>query len=194
MNRPAAGTLRIFGRALAEASEEEQVNWRRRIGFVFENGGRLLGHLPVAENVALPMRYHLDIDEAQMGQRVEELLKRTGTLSYARTMPSRLNIRLQQRVSLARALAVPTEMMFLDNSLGGLSPRDARWWTEYLRELRQSRVSGGAALTIVAACDDFHPWLDLATHFGVIDGERFRVLGGRDQVQASKDPVVSELL
>ena len=194
LNRPGAGTVRIFGRDLAEASEDEQVGWRRRIGFVFENGGRLLGHLTVAANVALPLLYHLDLDEAQVDQRVEQLLSRTGTLSYAQTMPSRLNVRLQQRASLARALAVPTEMLYLDNPLTGLSPRDARWWTEYLRELRQARTSGDAALTIVATCDDFHPWLDLATHFGVIDGDRFRVLGGRDQVEASKESVVTELL
>jgi hypothetical protein len=31
-------------------------------------------------------------------------------------------------------------------------------------------------LTIVAGADDFRPWLGVADHFGVIDGEQFRVI------------------
>jgi ABC-type transporter Mla maintaining outer membrane lipid asymmetry ATPase subunit MlaF len=195
LNRPGAGTLRMFGRDLAEATEEEQVNWRRRIGFVFENDGRLLSHLTVAENIALPLSYHVEeMDEAQVGRRVEQLLSRTELLVQARTMPSHLNRRLQQRASLARALSVPTDMLFLDNPFSGLGPRDKLWWIKYLRELRKERTSGGAALTIVATCDSFQGWLDLATHFAVIDGERFRFLGSREQVLATDEPLVRELM
>jgi len=194
LNRPGAGSLCVFARDLAEATEEEQVDWRRRIGFVFENGGRLLSHLTVEQNVALPLRYHLNVDDTQLGERVGELLARTELRSQARTMPSRLNLRLQQRASLARALAVPTEVLFLDNPLRGLGPRDVHWWREQVRELRREHATGGAPLTIVATCDDYRAWLELATHFAVIDGERFRVLSGREQVLASADSVVRELL
>jgi ABC-type transporter Mla maintaining outer membrane lipid asymmetry ATPase subunit MlaF len=190
LNHPGAGTQRMFGREFAEATEEEQVDWRRRIGYVFENGGRLLSQLTVEQNIALPLRYHLDIDDTQASERVAQLLTRAELHSQARTMPSRLNLRLQQRASLARALAVPTEVLFLDNPLRGLGPRDVRWWMEYLRELRKNND----ALTVVATCDDFRPWLELATHFAVIDGEQFRVLGGREQVLASTEPVVRELV
>jgi len=64
LQAPAGGTLRILGRALAESTEAEQIAWRRSIGFVFANGGRLLHHLTVAENVALPLEYHLEQDPA----------------------------------------------------------------------------------------------------------------------------------
>lgn len=195
LNRPGAGTLRVFGRDLAEVPEQEQVNWRRRIGFVFENGGRLLSHLTVAENIALPLNYHVDeMDEAQVSQRVEQLLSRLELLGQAGTMPSRLNRRLLQRAGLARALALPTDVLFLDNPLSGLGPRDARWWTEYLRELQHERTAGGKALTMVATCDSFHGWLEMATHFAVIDGEKLRFLGSREQVLAVDEPQVRELM
>src|SRR5213594_1535064 len=45
--RAAAGTVRLFGHDLATATESEQAEWRRRIGFVFEQGGRLFTHLTV---------------------------------------------------------------------------------------------------------------------------------------------------
>ncbi len=195
LNRPGGGTLRFFGRALEDATEREQVDWRRRMGYVFENGGRLLSHLTVAQNVALPLRYHApEISDEDLGERVAGLLARSQLTGHALAMPSRLSQRLAQRASLARALATRTEVLFLDNPLSGLGPHEARWWTDYLRELRQENSAGADALTIVATCDDFRPWLELATRFAVIENDRLRVIGGRQEVSASQEPSVRELL
>jgi phospholipid/cholesterol/gamma-HCH transport system ATP-binding protein len=194
LNRPASGTLRIFGRELLEASEAEQVDWRKRIGFVYENGGRLLSHLTVAENIALPLQYHLKLDGAQLNARVEELLKWVDLQEYAGIAPSRLNGRVQQRVALARALAVPTEVLFLDNPLSGFGLREVRWWLDLLRELHAKKGSKGAPLTIVAASGDFRGWVNAASHFGVIEQNQFRVIGGREQVLSSQEPAVREFL
>jgi ABC-type transporter Mla maintaining outer membrane lipid asymmetry ATPase subunit MlaF len=124
LNRHGGGTLRIFGRDLAEAAEEEQVEWRRRIGFVFENGGRLLHHLTLVENLALPLQYHLELDEQEVQTKVAEMLERAELQSHAQTTPSRLTVRARQRAGLMRALAVPTQVLFLDNPLRGLSARE----------------------------------------------------------------------
>ena len=194
LNRPAAGTLKIFGRELSEATEAEQVEWRRRIGFVFENGGRLLSHLSVAENVALPLDYHLDSDEAQTKARVEELLAQGELTAYAHARPSRLSPRVQQRVSLVRALAVATRVLFLDNPLGGLGLRETRWWLGFLRDLQSRLAAKGEPLAIVATGNDFRGWLDTASHFAIIEGAQLRVLGGREQVIASEEPAVREFL
>jgi len=194
LNRPGSGTLKMFGRALADASEAEQVAWRRRLGFVFENGGRLLTHLTVAENVALPLEYHADMDEATLFARVDELLTRTELRPYADALPSRLSPRLQQRVALARAIAVPTDVLLLDDPLGGLGLRDARWWLNLLRAMQSEQKSKGGALTILATCGDFRGWMGLATDFAILQGEQFRTLGGRDELLASHEPAVREFL
>lgn len=180
LNRPASGTLRIFGRDLREATEAEQVEWRKRIGFVFEHTGRLLSHLTAVENVALPLQYHLDMEETQARAQAAELLAQAGLSGYADAWPSRLRPRVQQRVSLVRALALPTDALFLDNPLSGLAPSGARWWLNFLRELRMRQAAEGKPVTIVATCDDFSGWLDVATHFAVIEAQRLRVLTGRD--------------
>ena len=194
LNRPASGALRIFGRELLQASEAEQVDWRKRIGFVYENGGRLLSLLTVAENIALPLQYHLDLDEAQLNARVDELLAWADLQEYAGMAPSRLNVRVQQRVALARALAVPTEILFLDNPLSGLGLREARWWLDLLRELHAKKGPRGEPLTIVAASSDFRGWVGVGSQFGVIQQNEFRVIGGRGQVLSSQEPAVREFL
>jgi len=181
LNRPGGGTLRIFGRDLAAAMEAEQVDWRRRIGFVFENGGRLLTQLTVAQNIALPLAYHTALDEAAIGGRVAEWLARAELGELASAMPSRLSQRLQQRAGLARALAVPTDVLFVDNPPVGLSGQDAAWWREQLGALHAQ------GLTVVVGGNDCTAWRETATRFAVVENERFRVLGDRDAGRAGKE-------
>jgi phospholipid/cholesterol/gamma-HCH transport system ATP-binding protein len=154
----------------------------------------LFSHLTVAENVALPLEYHVEADDATLFARVDELLTLAELRPVRDMMPSRLNVRLQQRVGLVRALAVPTDVLFLDNPLAGLGPRDARWWLTFLRELQSKHRARGSPLTIVAAGGEFRGWLDVASHFAIIEKGEFCVLGGREQVLASQEPTVREFI
>jgi ABC-type transporter Mla maintaining outer membrane lipid asymmetry ATPase subunit MlaF len=194
LGRPAAGTVRLFGHDLATASDSLQAEWRRRIGFVFEHGGRLLSHLTVAENVALPLQYHLGLDAAEARGEAARLLAANGLGAVADAMPSRLSVRLQQRASLVRALALPKEVLFLDNPLSGTTARGGEWWLDVLRRLRADPTATGVPLTVVASCDDFAPWLDVATHFALIEGRRLRLLGGRAALVGSGEVAVRDFL
>lgn len=178
LNRPGSGSLRLFGQNLAEANEETQVSWRRRTGFVFAQGGRLFHHLTVQENVALPLMYHEDGAPAEWPARVAAALARAELTAFALTMPSRLGLRLRHRVAVLRALIVPAEILFLDEPLTGLGARDAKWWTEFLREQQR------AGMTVVATCGDFEPWRALADRFAVIQDK---------QLLATKPASVPEL-
>lgn len=194
MNRPADGTLRILGQDLASAREKDQMAWRRRIGFVFELSGRLFSHLTVAQNIALPLQYHHAMDEAEVAAKVDELLALTELHSFAQYMPSRLSLEAQQRVGLARALTAPVEVLFLDSPLTTLAWRETLWWLDFLRRLRETHRVNGKLLTVVASADDFRGWLDVATHFAIVEGGRFRALGGQEQVAATVEPAVREFL
>ena len=194
LNRPSAGTLQILGCDLATASEQDQIGWRRRIGFVFEHRGRLFNHLSVAQNIALPLQYHLDIDDSEVAARVDELLTLTDLQEYAQRTPSRLSLGVQQRVGLARALTSSAEVLFLDSPLTTLPLREMRWWLDFLRRLRETHRAQDQLLTIVASADDFRGWLDVASQFAIVDGGRFDVVGGRGQVEAATEPTLRDFL
>jgi ABC-type transporter Mla maintaining outer membrane lipid asymmetry ATPase subunit MlaF len=194
LNRPVRGRLRILGQDVAGAHEKDRVNWRRRIGYVFQNSGRLFGLLNVAQNIALPMQYHTDMNEADIAARVDEMLTLTGLQDYAGYMPSHLGLSVQQRVGLARALRTSIEVLFLDNPLSTLSLRECRWWLDFLRKLQESHRAKGKPLTIVASADDFRGWTDVADHFAVVENGRFHVVGGRDELSASAEPFMQDFL
>jgi ABC-type transporter Mla maintaining outer membrane lipid asymmetry ATPase subunit MlaF len=172
LNVPASGVVRIFGQDLADASDADQVAWRQGIGFVFENEGRLLRRLSVAENLALPLRYHGNLHADEARERVMELLALAGLESLASAMPGRLSAATQRRVALLRALAAPIRVLFLDDPLRGLAPSDVSWW---LRFLRERHAASTPPLAIVVSSYDFGPWRDDADHFAVVEDGRFRM-------------------
>jgi ABC-type transporter Mla maintaining outer membrane lipid asymmetry ATPase subunit MlaF len=194
LNRPAGGTLRIFGEDFSTAKEKDRLVWRQRIGFVFEQSGRLFSHLTVARNIALPLQYRPAIAEDAIVARVEEVLTQTELRDYASHMPSRLGQGLQQRVALARAVVSPIEVLFLDNPLSTLSLRESRWWLDFLKQLHKNRLADGKPLAIVASADDFRGWIGVASQFAVVEGGQFHVIGGREQVEGAAEPTVRELL
>jgi ABC-type transporter Mla maintaining outer membrane lipid asymmetry ATPase subunit MlaF len=72
---PAGGTYRLFG-GIMPGLAEERLAERLRLGFVFEDG-QLFGRMTVAENVALPLRYHREPARETLEQRVQAVLELT---------------------------------------------------------------------------------------------------------------------
>jgi len=101
---------------------------------------------------------------------------------------------VQQRVSLLRALAEPTKVLFLDDPLTGLGPSGARWWLTFLRDQRAEQAARGEPLAIVATADDFSGWVEVADRFAVIENQQLRVLASRDEALAYQQSAFRELL
>jgi phospholipid/cholesterol/gamma-HCH transport system ATP-binding protein len=181
------GVVRIFGRDVGRTHDSEQAVARQEIGFVFENGGGLLGRLTVAENIALPLRYHQDLDPAEVRTRVDALLRLAGLEGLAGLAASQLTAALRQRVALLRSLAAPLRILFLDSPFRGLAPSGIQWWLGFLRELRARRAASGEPLSLITSAYDFHALREDAERFAVLERERFRVLEAADEVAAYRE-------
>jgi ABC-type transporter Mla maintaining outer membrane lipid asymmetry ATPase subunit MlaF len=173
---PASGTYRLFGKKIEHGFEQELVETRLRVGVVFD-GGRLLHHLTIAENVALPMQYHLALSHQELTARVSELLDAVDLLNVANANPTSISRNRQQRVGLARAMALQPEVLLLDGPLTGLDPTDANWWIEMLDRLAAGHpVMGGRPATLVATAHDFIPWRGHARQFAALRQKHLRLL------------------
>jgi phospholipid/cholesterol/gamma-HCH transport system ATP-binding protein len=195
LQRPLRGTHRLFDRELANLHESDQLRERLRVGMVFEDGARPFPQLTVEENVALPLRYHSDSDEAAIGQRVAELLEAVGLAAFASVGPTDLPRAFVPRVGLARALALSPEVLLLDNPLAGLDPRQARWWLDFAASLAEGHpLMKRRKMTLVAACDDLRPWLDRGRQFALLKENQFLPLGGRDDLERCNEPLLRDLI
>ena len=178
LRRPAAGSMRIFGREPSRMSETELLQQRTRIGFVFKGGGRMFNELTVAENVSLALCYHRNCPVEQAWDEVRAVLEITGLAPLAGETAQQLGEDWQQRVGLARALALKPEVLFLDEPAAGLEASHCQWWRDFLEQLSAGGPgSGGRKVTVIAATNDFAPWLGESRRYALIKDGRWQLLG-----------------
>jgi len=190
---PRQGHYRFFGEEMP-IFEEERVKDRLRLGLIFD-GGQLFNHLTVAENIALPLRYHHNLSRAGAAAAVDELLECTELTPWAESTPGTLGRNRRKRAGLARALVLKPEVLLVDNPLAGLDPRDVHWWLDFLDQLSKGHtVMQGRPVTLVVTTADFRPWKGHARQFAVLKSRGFVVLGSWAQLEAASEDLVRELL
>ena len=118
MDRPTRGRVSVEGRDLAGVGLRSVPAHRRNIGVVFQNH-QLLFDRPVFDNVALPLIIS-GYDHREVGRRVHAALDKVGLLHRERAMPVTLSGGEQQRVGIARALAMEPEVLLMDEPFGAL--------------------------------------------------------------------------
>jgi cell division transport system ATP-binding protein len=146
--RPSRGIIRLFGEDMVLLPRDRLPGFRRRIGVVFQDF-RLVPHLSVADNVALPLRV-AGVPEADVVQPVREMLAWVGLTQRAEARPATLSGGEQQRVAIARAVIARPEVLVADEPTGNVDPDMA----ERLLHLFDSLNRLGT--TVVVATHDLH--------------------------------------
>jgi phospholipid/cholesterol/gamma-HCH transport system ATP-binding protein len=115
-----SGRIWVMGHDLAEMSEEELLDFRRHLGFVFQEGA-LFDSMSVADNVAFRLREE-NVDETEVDQRVREALRFVEMEGALDKLPDELSGGMRRRVSIARALVDRPPLVFYDSPTAGLDP------------------------------------------------------------------------
>lgn len=115
-----AGQIWVTGHEIREMTERELLNFRRRIGFVFQESA-LFDSLTVYENVSF--RLHEDnAPEEEIEGRVREVLRFVEMEDALEKYPAELSGGMRRRVSMARALVDRPPIVFYDSPTAGLDP------------------------------------------------------------------------
>jgi phospholipid/cholesterol/gamma-HCH transport system ATP-binding protein len=118
--RPGAGRIWVMGQEISHMPEESLLDFRRNIGFVFQEGA-LFDSLTVAENVAFRLSED-DIPDQEMDARVREALRFVEMEEAMEKYPAELSGGMRRRVSIARALVNHPPVIFYDSPTAGLDP------------------------------------------------------------------------
>jgi phospholipid/cholesterol/gamma-HCH transport system ATP-binding protein len=118
--RPDSGTVTVMGHNISEMGEKELLQFRRYIGFVFQEGA-LFDSMTVAENVAFRLEEE-GVHESEAEERVRQALRFVEMESALERYPGELSGGMRRRVSIARALVDRPPIVFYDSPTAGLDP------------------------------------------------------------------------
>lgn len=133
------GSLKVLGKELNGSDEEERVEIRRRIGFIFQSHN-LVSSLTVLQNVQLL----LQLNERNPKRRIERacsLLEAVGLGHRLNHYPDELSGGQRQRVAIARALAPEPELVLADEPTASLDSQSGQDVVELLGDLCRRRGS-----------------------------------------------------
>jgi len=187
LRQPSAGTIRVLGIDLHDIRDEDALALRQRWGVMFQHGG-LFGSLTVTENIGLPLREYTGLDDRLIDEIAAWKLDMTGLApGVGAQYPSELSGGMMKRASLARALALDPELLFLDEPTAGLDPESAGEVDQLVRKLRDQ-----FGLTIVMITHDLDLLWQLADRVAVLAEGKVRGVGSMSELADQDDPAIQK--
>lgn len=185
LQRPDSGTIRVLGVDIDKLGDDEALAMRQRWGVMFQHGG-LFGSLTVKENVGLPLREHTDLGDRLIDEIADWKLAMTGLApEVGAQYPTELSGGMLKRASLARALSLDPELLFLDEPTAGLDPESAGEVDELIRKL--SDLFG---LTIVMITHDLDLLWQVADRVAVLADGKVQGVGSMLELSTMESPAI----
>jgi len=161
LDPPDSGQVLIEGRDMGPLAEDELLKLRgSRMGIVFQEDSLFTG-MTVYENVAYRLVEH-DVDEAETGRQVTEVLKFVGLYREAQKLPYELSGGMRRRLEIARALVGWPSIMLFDEPAAGLDPLTSAQVLDLI--IRARDIYGISSIYVTKKLDEISY---LATHRAV---------------------------
>ena len=186
---PTKGTILVDGMDVAQMDDNELRELRRhRLSMVFQNFG-LLPHRTVQDNVAFGLEVRGERGKARL-EKVAQALELVGLKGWEKNRIYELSGGMQQRVGLARALAVESEIVLMDEPFSALDPLIRRQMQDEFINLRSAMKK-----TVVFITHDLLEALKLGDRIAIMkDGVIVQIGTSQEIVTIPEDDYVSEFV
>ncbi len=177
LHEPTRGEIIIDGKDITKMDHKELILFRRKAfsGMVFQNFA-ILPHRTVMGNVEFGLELH-GVDKVKRRKRAQEVIEVVGLKGYENSFPSELSGGMQQRVGLARGLAVDADILLMDEAFSALDPLIRREMQDELLEL-QSRMKK----TIVFVTHDLDEAFKLGDRIAILKDGKMVQMGTAEEI------------
>lgn len=152
------GTYNFDGTVIdkkAMKNEQFAKAFHQKIGYVFQNTDAQLFCSSVYDEIAFAPR-QMQLDEAEIAKRVDDMLKLTGTEHLKERAPFHLSMGEKKKVAVASVLAMNPQVLILDEPMNFLDKKSREWLVEFLNQMH----AVGKTIIIVSHTDDFDKMAD----------------------------------
>ncbi|EKD54846.1 MAG: ABC transporter, ATP binding protein [uncultured bacterium] len=185
LQRPTAGSIRIFNQELTKATPIELLAIQRRWGVLFQQNA-LFSSLTVLENVSFPLKEHSLLNaETIRDLALLKILLAGLPLDAALKYPAELSGGMQKRAALARAIVFDPELLFLDEPTAGLDPSNIMKFDELILNLQSTM-----GLTIVIVTHDVKSLKRVANRVAFLGEGKVLAVGTLDELMQNPHPLI----
>lgn len=186
--KPDGGRVLFKGRDLATMSENELLEVRKRVSYVFQHGA-VFDFLDVGENIAYPLREQGITDEKVVRERVDYLLDAVELEGMGDSLNDELSAGGKKQVAIARAIANDPEVILYDEPTTGVDPIIGKSVSRLIRKLNQQEN-----LTSIVVTHDLKCMEIVADRIVLLKDGKIRFQGDLDSLRASDDPYVQAFI
>ncbi len=173
---PTAGEVIFDGRNVTKMSPDELVKFRlHHMSMVFQSFA-LMPHLTVIDNAAFGLEL-AKFSKEKRYKRAMEALEQVGLKGWEDSYPSQLSGGMQQRVGLARGLAVDPDIMLMDEAFSALDPLIRTEMQDQLLNLQDEHQR-----TIVFISHDLDEALRIGDRIAIMEGGRVVQVGAPEEI------------
>jgi phospholipid/cholesterol/gamma-HCH transport system ATP-binding protein len=188
LKKPDSGHVYVKGTDITAMSERELIDLRRSIGFSFQFAA-LFDSLTIFDNVALPLREHTKMAEAEIARTVEANLDAVGLAHVGERYPAELSGGMIKRAGFARAVVTNPQAVLYDEPTTGLDPIITHVLTDLIIKLRE-RLNG----TAVVVSHDLASIYMMADYIALLFEGAIVAYGTVDEIKRSPNPIVQQFL
>ena len=173
---PTAGKVIVDGNDVIQMSQEELVKFRlHHMSMVFQSFA-LMPHLSVLDNAAFGLEL-AKIEKKKRNDRAMKALEQVGLSGWENAFPSELSGGMQQRVGLARGLAVDPDILLMDEAFSALDPLIRTEMQDELLNLQEEQQR-----TIVFISHDLDEALRIGDRIAIMEGGRVVQVGAPEEI------------
>ncbi|MBC04406.1 MAG: ABC transporter ATP-binding protein [Phycisphaerae bacterium] len=172
---PTEGTITLLGHQIDQLDEEGLNEVRRKFGILFQSGA-LFQSMTLAQNVALPLEEHTDLDPTIIDIQVKIKLELVGLREHADKLPAQISGGMKKRAGLARALALDPAILFYDEPSAGLDPVTSAEIDQLIVDLTRK-----LGVTSVVVTHEMDSAFTIADRMVMLDKGRVLRIGTRDE-------------
>lgn len=173
---PTSGKVLVDGKDVLQMKPDELVKFRlHNMSMVFQSFA-LMPHLTVIENVAFGLNL-AKVEKAKQEERAIKALEQVGLAGWEDSRPDQLSGGMQQRVGLARGLAVDPDILLMDEAFSALDPLIRTEMQDELLKLQKHDQR-----TIVFISHDLDEALRIGDRIAIMEGGRVVQVGTPEEI------------
>lgn len=194
VHTPDSGQILFDGRDFSSLTTDEKRTLRTEIGMVFQ-GSALFDSMNVEENIGFPLQMFTTKTNAEIKDRVQEVIERVNLIDANKKMPSEISGGMQKRVAIARAIVNNPKYLFCDEPNSGLDPKTSIVIDELIQEITHEYQ-----ITTVINTHDMNSVLQIGEHIVFLKNGKLVWSGNSQEImQTDNEDIVdfvysSELL